>query len=180
MAFTKLDIEVKGPQDKTYLDDSYTLNSIEWFNTSSCSLKNSTVQKLSLNVQNNHLDFYFTLNQANNTYNMSSVTFKADNQALFNDTPLLGKKAEYLPDLKIKPLNKSLDQSFECKFRYHMRFNFTKPGLYDVEVDLKILSLKFSAFRESNSIEFQTKNVIHCPDSWPTPRTTRRAMTWCR
>lgn len=163
MAFTKLDIEVRGPQNRTYLSENYNLSSIKWFSKRSwCNQKNNTVQKLSLNIENNPLDFFFTLNVPKKTYNMSSVKFTAENPDQFNNTAIrLGSQAGYIPDLKIKPLSKNLDQSFECKFRYHMRFNFTKPE--DVEVALKIQNLRFSAFRKSNSTEFQTKNKIYCP-----------------
>jgi hypothetical protein len=113
---------------------------------SSCDKKQ---EKLALNVSENQLIFDFM--EVENSYNLSSIEFLVHNISSGNSTI----KGQTRPDLTVPHI--SIGKSFNCKHALVYKFDLTNSE----RIEIKIEGLRFSAFRNSNTTEFD-EPAIEC------------------
>jgi len=120
---------------------------------SSCASQNGH-EKLALDVSKNELIFDFM--KYENSYNLSSIKFLVRNISSANFTIKDGTNSSHTrPDLTVPHIN--IGKLFNCKHSLVYEFDLTTSE----SIEIKIEGLRFSAFRSSNTTQFD-EPAIEC------------------
>jgi hypothetical protein len=127
---------------------------------SSCASQNGH-EKLALDVSKNELIFDFM--KYENSYNLSSIKFLVRNISSANFTIKDGTNSSHTrPDLTVPHIN--IGKLFNCKRPLVYKFDLTTSE----SIEIKIEGLRFSAFRSSNTTQFD-EPAIECKTSKSKP-----------